>query len=117
MLCKKGRGTRKEVTLSSVRQENIYLAIQAVQQERGCSIQLLCEIAGLSRSSYYKWQNRKPSRREVSNMKLTQVMLLLYEKVERIFGYRRLALHLHRQMNQPINAKRLYRLMKLQGIQ
>lgn len=44
-------------------------------------------------------------------------MLLLYEKVERIFGYRQLTLHLRRQMDSVINAKRVYRLMKLQGIQ
>ncbi|WP_448767206.1 IS3 family transposase, partial [Acinetobacter sp. AGC35] len=91
--------------------------MQAVQQEESCSTQLLCDIAGISRSSYYKWLNRKPSSREVDNEKLTQAMICLYEKVERIFGYRQLTLHLRRQMNQPINAKRVYRLMRLQGIQ
>ncbi|MEK5235904.1 IS3 family transposase [Paenibacillus sp. FSL L8-0470] len=114
---KKVRGTRKEETLSHVRQENIYLAIQAIQQEESCSIQLLCNIAGISRSSYYKWLNREPSSRETDNVKLTQAMLLLYEKVERIFGYRQLTLHLRRQMGRVINAKRVYRLMRLQGIQ
>ncbi|WP_197492063.1 IS3 family transposase [Paenibacillus jamilae] len=44
-------------------------------------------------------------------------MLHLYEKVERIYGYRQLILHLRRQMDKPINAKRVYRLMRLQGIQ
>ncbi|WP_411431684.1 IS3 family transposase [Paenibacillus durus] len=114
---KKVRGTRKEGTLSSVRQENLYLAIQAVQQEESCSIRLLCAIAGIARSSYYKWLNRKPSGREAENEKLTQSMLHLYEKVERTFGYRQLTLHLRRQMDKPLNAKRVYRLMRLQGIQ
>lgn len=44
-------------------------------------------------------------------------MLVLYEKVERIYGYRQLTLHLRRQLGKSINAKRIYRLMKLQGIQ
>ncbi|AKG34152.1 transposase [Paenibacillus durus ATCC 35681] len=44
-------------------------------------------------------------------------MLHLYEKVERTFGYRQLTLHLRRQMDKPLNAKRVYRLMRLQGIQ
>nr|WP_281365891.1 IS3 family transposase [Paenibacillus phytohabitans] len=79
--------------------------------------QLLCDIAGISRSSYYKWLNRKPSRREVDNVRLTQAMLCLYEKVERIYGYRQMALYLRRQIGKPINTKRVYRLMKLQGIQ
>lgn len=93
------------------------MAIQEVQQKESCSIQLLCDIAGIARSSYYKWLNRKPSEQEAENEKLTQAMLLLYEKVERIFGYRQLTLHLRRQMDKPINAKRVYRLMRLEGIQ
>ncbi|WP_155983820.1 IS3 family transposase [Paenibacillus sp. 1-18] len=100
-----------------MRQENLYLAIQAVQKEEACSIQLLCDITGISRSSYYKWTNRNSSYRETENKELTQAMLHLYKKVERIFGYRQLTLHLRRQMNKPINAKRVYRLMRLQGIQ
>lgn len=44
-------------------------------------------------------------------------MLLLYERVGGIYGYRRLTLHLRRQTNQPINHKRVNRLMKLAGIQ
>ncbi|WP_339192793.1 IS3 family transposase [Paenibacillus sp. FSL E2-0230] len=114
---KKVRGTRKEEALRTIRQVNIYLAIQAVQQEQSCSIRLLCDIAGISRSSYYKWLNRKPSFREADNEKLTEAMLLLYEKVERTFGYRQLTLHLRRQMDKSINAKRVYRLMRCQGIQ
>lgn len=93
------------------------MAIQEVQQKESCSIQILCDIAGIARSSYYKWLNRKPSNQEAENEKLTQAMLLLYEKVERTFGYRQLTLHLRRQMDKPINAKRVYRLMRLQGIQ
>ena len=64
---KKLAGIRKEASLSQHRQENVYLAIQAVQQEESLSIQLLCEVAGIPRSSYYKWLNRKPSPRETEN--------------------------------------------------
>ncbi|GGE01654.1 transposase [Paenibacillus nasutitermitis] len=41
----------------------------------------------------------------------------LYEKVEGTFGYRQLTLHMRRQMQHPINHKRVQRLMKIQGIQ
>ncbi|MDG0871267.1 IS3 family transposase [Paenibacillus thiaminolyticus] len=81
------------------------------------SVQLLCEIAGISRSSYYKWLNRKPSSHEQENAELTHVMMSIYEKVERTFGYRQLTLHMRRQMGKTINQKRVYRLMKIQGIQ
>lgn len=93
------------------------MAIQTVQQEASCPIQFLCDIGGISRSSYYKWLNRKPSSQDADNAKLTQAMLLLYEKVERTFGYRQLTLHLRKQLGKPLNAKRVYRLMRIQGIQ
>ncbi|WP_374020068.1 IS3 family transposase, partial [Paenibacillus thiaminolyticus] len=41
----------------------------------------------------------------------------IYEKVERTFGYRQLTLHMRRQTGKTINQKRMYRLMKIQGIQ
>ncbi|WP_232700274.1 IS3 family transposase, partial [Brevibacillus daliensis] len=95
----------------------IYLAIQSVQREGAFSLQLLCDIAGVPRSSYYKWLNHKPSLREQENLQLTQAMLLLYEQVRGIYGYRRLTLHLRRQTKLKINHKRIKRLMNLAGIQ
>ncbi|SEP03315.1 HTH-like domain-containing protein [Paenibacillus sophorae] len=44
-------------------------------------------------------------------------MMSIYEKVERIFGYRQLTLHLREQTGKTINPKRVYRLMKVKGIQ
>lgn len=43
-------------------------------------------------------------------------MMLLYEEVDGVYGYRRLSMNLSRQMGQPINHKRVYRLMKLAGV-
>ncbi|WP_081418619.1 IS3 family transposase [Paenibacillus sp. Leaf72] len=114
---KKVRGNRKKATLNQTRQETIYLAIQALQKDAPTSVQLLCEIAGIARSSYYKWLNRKPSSREHENEQLIQVMMTIHEKVERIFGYRQLTLHMCRQTGKTINHKRVKRLMKVMGIQ
>jgi transposase InsO family protein len=55
--------------------------------------------------------------RQQENEHLTEAMLLLYEQVGGIYGYRRLTLHLRRQTKQRINHKRVNRLMKLAGIQ
>jgi putative transposase len=105
------------VVLSQVRHEKIYLAIQAVHEKNHCSISLLCQIAGIPRSSYYKWLKRKVSPREQENQQLIKAMILLYDKVEGIYGYRRLTDNLRRETDQLINHKRVYRLMKLAGIQ
>ena len=80
-------------------------------------MQLLCDIAGISRASFYNWRNRKPSARESENQQLTILMTSLYEKVDKIFGYRQLTLHMRSHTNKPINRKRVYRLMKRKGIQ
>ncbi|MGY4761958.1 IS3 family transposase [Paenibacillus caseinilyticus] len=114
---KKLPGNPKEAKLSQYRQENVYLAIQALQEEESISIQLLCEVAGVARSSYYKWLNRKPSSREQENERLTKMMMSIYEKVEKTFGYRQLTLHMRKETGQTINHKRVYRLMKVKGIQ
>ncbi|MBN3524658.1 transposase [Paenibacillus apiarius] len=85
----------------------VYRAIEAIRQAESLSVQLLCEIAGISRSSYYKWLNRKPSSREMENQQLSDAMISLYEKVGGIYGYRRLTLHLCRETKQRINHKRV----------
>ena len=88
-----------------------------MQQKEHFSVNLLCQIAEIPRSSYYKWLKRKVSFHEQENQQLSQAMILLYEKVEGIYGYRQLTINLRRQTGQLINHKRVYRLMKLAGIQ
>ncbi len=105
------------MVLSQVRHEKIYLSIQAVHERDHCNISLLCQIAGIQRSSYYKWLKRKVSSREQFNQQLLKEMILLYEDVDGIYGYRRLTMNMSTTFKCPINHKRVYRLMKLAGIQ
>lgn len=102
--------------LSQIRHEKFYQAIQTVNQENHFSVNLLCQIARIPRSGYYKWLKRKVGPREHENQQLINAMILLYEKVEGIYGYRQLTLNLRRQSGQRINHKRVYRLMKVVGI-
>ena len=44
-------------------------------------------------------------------------MIALHEKVEGIYGYRRMTINMNRKFKQNINQKRIYRLMKIAGIQ
>lgn len=80
-------------------------------------MKLLCQIAEISRSSYYKWLKRRISPHEQENQQLIKSMILLYKKFEGIYGYRQLTINLRRQTGQLINHKRIYRLMKLARIQ
>jgi putative transposase len=78
---------------------------------------LLCEIARIARSSYYKWLHSTPSGNEKWNKKILEEIKLLNEKVDGIYGYRRMTMALNRTLSKPINHKRVYRLMKINGIQ
>ncbi|RDV25807.1 hypothetical protein C7B89_22545 [Lysinibacillus capsici] len=117
---KKVRGNRKEASLSQIRLQQRYLAIQELHQEEKLSILLLCEIVGVSRAAYYKWLSRKPSNREVENEAISKDIDLLYHQVDGIYGYCRMTLTINRQRiknNQAtVNEKRIYRLMQVSGL-
>ncbi|WP_235425207.1 IS3 family transposase, partial [Heyndrickxia ginsengihumi] len=93
-----------------------YVAIQELHQNEGLSVSLLCEIAGIARSAYYKWLNRTPSSRELLNEEIIKEMKILHEKVDGIFGYRQMTLHMNRKFEEELNHKRIYRLMKMAGL-
>ncbi|MEY8346696.1 IS3 family transposase [Niallia circulans] len=113
---KKVRGDRKEAKISQIQSEDKYIAIQEIHQEENISIRLLSEIAGIARSAYYKWLHRVPSSQEILNEKIMKEMKILHEKVEGIFGYRQMTLHMNRQFKERLNHKRIYRLMKVVGL-
>lgn len=106
----------KVASLSKHHQENVYLAIQSVQQTESLKIQLLCKVTWAPRSSYYKWLNYKPSQRQLEIQVLTKVMFALYRKVEGIIAYRQLTLHMSKEMKRKINHKHVKRLIRIQGI-
>lgn len=96
--------------------KNIYLAIKNIHETHDISISMLCEIIGIARSAYYKWLRRKPSKRELENLEIMKEMVQLYNEVNGIYGYRRLALNLNRRFSMTYNYKRFYRLMKILGL-
>ena len=75
------------------------------------SISRQCELLGLSRSSYYS----QPCEESAENMLLMQEIDKLYTKYP-FYGARRIAVNLP-AVFQPINLKKVRRLMKLMGIQ
>lgn len=94
-----------------------YIAIQELHTDQAFPIALLCEIAAIARSSYYKWLQRIPSAKELLNQEILVEIKRLYKEVDGIYGYRQMTLHVNRKCSQDINHKRVYRLMRLSGIQ
>ncbi|WP_419096463.1 IS3 family transposase [Ureibacillus endophyticus] len=118
---KKVRRNRKEASLSRIRTQSRYLAIQELAANENLSILLLCELAGVSRAAYYKWLKRQPTEQEQVNEQLVTSIQHLYKQVDGIYGYRRIAMTINRQREkeglEKVNKKRIYRLMKICGLQ
>jgi putative transposase len=82
-------------------------------------IQLLCELAKVSRSGYYKWlkQQKSPTRKQLEDQQLQEKIMECHKKLHRIYGYRRVKIWLKRKYGLHLNHKRVQRLMKEMGIQ
>lgn len=66
----------------------------------------------VNRRSFYKWLNRIPSKREKENDIIKEKILEIYYSVNKIYGFRRIAMNLNSLMNSKYNLKRIYRLMR-----
>lgn len=81
-------------------------------------IQLLCELAQVSRSGYYKWLKsmQSPSQKCLEDEQIKEKIKECHKKVNQIYGYRRIKTWLQRKYKLHINHKRVQRLMKDMGI-
>ena len=68
----------------------VYIAISQLHEKDKFSITLLCEIAMIPRSSYYKWVKHEESVLETENKMLMTEIIKIYEEVDGVYGYRRL---------------------------
>jgi len=82
------------------------------------SIQMLCTLAEVSRSGYYKWLIRmqSPSAKRLEDEQIKEKVKECHEKINKIYGYRRVKTWLERKYKLHINHKRVQRLMKEMGI-
>lgn len=52
-------------------------------------VRVLCEVLEVSRSGFYEWFGRQPSRRAQANEKLTGLIRQSFEASDRTYGSRR----------------------------
>lgn len=80
------------------------------------SIKWMCEVLKISRASYYKWLNRKPTKEEIINEELAQIIIEYDERFNHILGYRRMTQWINHFNHTNYSENRIKRLMKLLGI-
>lgn len=81
--------------------------------ELSFSIWILCEIAGISRSSYYKYKNKPLNK----NTKIDKLIIDIYNKSNKRVGYRSIKSILKNTYNLTVNHKKIQRIMRENDIQ
>jgi transposase InsO family protein len=71
----------------------------------------LCRVLGVSRSGYYDWKHRKPSRRTIENRQLLQRILVLHKEHKQRYGSPRMHAAL-RQQGISVSKGRVERVMR-----
>ncbi|AET59161.1 transposase insK for insertion sequence element IS150 [Paenibacillus terrae HPL-003] len=103
--------------MNAVPQGKKFALIQDLMSN-GYNIVLLCRLAQVSRSGFYKWMKRQtfisPKQREDETMKLK--IGACHEKMKGILSYRRIQVWLERTYGIHVNHKRVQKLMGELGI-
>lgn len=93
---------------------NIFRFIDA---EKAClPVALLCRMLGVSRSGYYAWKSRPPSRRSRQDAALTAKIREIHQRSRQTYGSPRVHAEL-RALGTRCSRKRLERLMRQAGVQ
>lgn len=104
--------------MEEVSTQKKYQVIKEISQGN-YSIELLCELAEVSKSGYYKWLKRQesPTEKQSEDEEIKAKIMECHEKLKGIYGYRRVKIWLKRTNGIHINHKRVQRLMGELGIQ
>src|SRR5688572_26535427 len=76
---------------------------------------MLCKVLKVSRSGYYDWKNRPPSKRATENAALTERIREVHHRSRDTYGYPRVHAEL-RALGIHCNRKRVARLMRNDGL-
>lgn len=80
------------------------------------SISTLCRVLRVNRSTYYKFTNRTPSKRDKENAQLKTYILDIYAKTDKRVGVQKIVIYLRRDYCITISSGRVYRLMKTMNL-
>jgi transposase InsO family protein len=78
-------------------------------------ISLLCKVLGVSRSGYYGWKDRPPSKRSREDAEFTERIRQIHDRSRQIYGYPRVHAEL-KALGVRCSRKRVARLMRQAGL-
>ncbi|MCA1838382.1 MAG: IS3 family transposase [Actinobacteria bacterium] len=87
-----------------------------IEAQRACfSVPLMCRVLGVSRSGYYDWKDRPPSKRSREDIALTAKIHKIHERSRKTYGSPRVHAEL-RAIGVRCSRKRVARLMRKAGL-
>ena len=75
----------------------------------------MCRVLGVSRSGYYDWRGRPPSKRKMENEKLYKKIKAVYDQNRQVFGSPRIY-NVLKERGVVCSENRIARLMRLRGL-
>jgi transposase InsO family protein len=93
----------------------VYAAVAAIVPNDGWATETVCDVLNVSRSAYYAWREREPSRREQRAADLTPLVRALFWKHRRRYGARRIASDLA-DLGKMCSRRLVRKIMKTEGL-
>jgi putative transposase len=90
--------------------------IEAERAQHGVPVLRACELLGVSRSGFHKWQTRPPSDRALSDAWLMEKITEIHAANRRVYGAPRVHAELRLAFGVQVGRKRVERLMRQAGI-
>ncbi len=90
--------------------------IEAEKATEGVPVSRACELLGVSRSGYHKWQTRPPSDQALSDAWLIEKITEIHKDNRGVYGAPRIHAELRLQHGIRVGRKRVERLMRHAGL-
>ena len=82
---------------------------------RDYAVQCICDMMGVSRSGYYKWKKRLPSRRDLTREKMIELVKSVHER-HRTHGYRWVAAYIRINEHIEVSDSYVYKCFRFLGV-
>jgi putative transposase len=94
---------------------DVYTAVEAIADNNALATAAVCDVLGVSRSAFYAWREREPSRREHRDAELTPLVRAIFWKHRRRYGARRIAQELA-DLGECCCPRHVAKILKIQGL-
>jgi transposase InsO family protein len=94
---------------------DVYAAVEEIARDDALATAAVCDVLDVSRSAFYAWRERAPSRRDHRDAELTPLVRAIFWKHRRRYGARRIAQELA-DLGERCCPRHVAKILKIQGL-